>query len=710
MRVAIVGCGQFSRAHIQALQKIEGIEIVAVCDQDQWRAKETAGLIKNTNAFNDLSMLLDREHPEVVHILTPPNTHASLAIQAMRAGCHVLVEKPMALSVQEANCMIAAARENGVKLATNHNYLFNPCILKTRQLIKRGEIGKVVYVDSYYGLSESGGSYSDVSGRSHWAWRLPGSAFTNFLPHLIYLQLAFLSDPVAVAGVTLVQGSRMDDPPTELTVLLQGPEASGVMVISMRARPYTKFVNVYGTEGMIHADLATEVCTLHKPHRVPGMLTKVIYNLEESVQLAVGTTISTAKVALGILRRDPGLLNHLREFYTCLQVGNDLPVCGEDGKKMIEIMEEVWGKADSRLINPPIVPAQRPVLNPKTEAERVFQERSSSGKVLVTGATGFLGYYLVEALSRSGAKVVALVHNKDRVSIDLEQKAEIVCGDLRDAESVEAAMRGVKVVFHCAAVTNNNIPWENHSDVNISGTEAVFKAALKSGVERVIHISSVVVYGLTRPPQGNVIDENAPYAHNKDKWAYYLRSKLEADRLAFTYWREAGLPVTILRLGVLYGPGGRRSLARGLVQLGPIRLMIGNCRNRLPFTYVENAVNCLLLAAVSPHAIGQAYSVVDEPQVTVRSVALQNMKVTGEHSILVPLPSLFLSGAALLLEWKAGLSDSQVPPKLSRFVIRSACRDLCYDTRKAREQLGWRQEVTLEEGLKKTFDHDILKR
>jgi predicted dehydrogenase/nucleoside-diphosphate-sugar epimerase len=703
MRVAIVGCGQFSRAHIQALHKIEGIEIVAVCDQDQWRAKETAGLIKNINAYNDLAMLLDREHPEVVHILTPPNTHASLAIQAMRAGCHVLVEKPMALSVEEADSMIAAARENGVKLATDHNYLFNPCILRTRQLIERGEIGKVVYVDSYYGLSEAGGSYSDVSGRSHWAWRLPGSAFTNFLPHLIYLQLAFLSDPVAVAGVTLVQGSQMDNFPTELTVLLQGSEASGVMVISMRARPYTKFVNVYGTEGMIHADLATEVCTLHKSHQVPSMLTKVIYNLEESVQLAVGTTKNTAKVALGILRRDPGLLNHLREFYTLLQADKDPIVSGEDGKKMIEIMEEIWRKTDSKLIHPPIVSAQWPVPNPKTEAERVFKERSSSGKVLVTGATGFLGYHLIEALARSGAKVVALVRNKDRVSFDLEQKAEIVCGDLRDSESVEAAMRGVKLVFHCAAVTHNNIPWEKHSDVNISGTEAVLKGALKSGVERVIHISSVIVYGLTRPPQDNVVDENTPYAHNKDKWAYYLLSKIEAERLALTYWREAGLPVTILRLGSLYGPGGRRSLGGGLLPLGPIRLMIGNCRNHLPFTYVENAVSCLLLAAVSPHAIGQAYNVVDEPQVNARELFKKMTEITGERLVLVPLPPILFSSAARLLEWREKRRGSQKPPKLSNFVVRSACRDLIYNTTKAKKQLGWQQEIAFQDGLKRTI-------
>src|SRR5690349_13933191 len=118
MRVAIVGCGQFSRMHVCAVQEVKGLEIVAVCDQDQWRAKEVAGLTRGAQAYGDLTALLQQEHPDVVHVLTPPRTHASLAIQAMQAGCHVLVEKPMALSTGEADGMIAAARENGVKLST----------------------------------------------------------------------------------------------------------------------------------------------------------------------------------------------------------------------------------------------------------------------------------------------------------------------------------------------------------------------------------------------------------------------------------------------------------------------------------------------------------------------------------------------------------------------------------------------------------------
>jgi nucleoside-diphosphate-sugar epimerase len=435
------------------------------------------------------------------------------------------------------------------------------------------------------------------------------------------------------------------------------------------------------------------------------MLTKALFNLEESAQLTWGTVLNTARVVLGNLKRDPGLHGHLRQFYASLQDDKELPVPGEDGKRMVEIMEQVWAKSPAQLVPPAIVSSLRAPTGPQTAAEQLIKDKGLPGKVLVTGATGFLGYHLVSALVRCDAQVVALVRDRGRVSAELEEHAEIVCGDLRDPRSLEAAMGGVGLIYHCAAVTNNNIPWQTHQDVNIAGAEAVFMAALKAGVQRVVHASSVIVYGLASPPHGNLVSETTSFPDHPDRWAHYLRSKQAADRLAFDYWREEGLPITVLRLGILYGPGGR-SPDRGLIQLGPLRLTIGRGRNQMPYAYVGNAVDCMLLAAISPEAIGQAYNVVDEPQVTPHDVAERSAKITGERSILTPVPPFLLSGVARLFEWRNERRDSQTPPKLSRFVVSSAGRNLRYDTSRAREQLGWQSEVTLEEGLRKILDYN----
>ena len=156
-----------------------------------------------------------------MHVLTSPASHAALAIKAAQAGAHVLVEKPVALSVEEADAMIDAARANGVRVMANHNWLFKPSVQRARELVESGEIGEVVHVEAYYGLTDESAQFA-AAGGAHWANRLPGGVFTNFLPHLVYVQDEFLGGIESVAGVTVGRDPHADDQPSELTALVQG--------------------------------------------------------------------------------------------------------------------------------------------------------------------------------------------------------------------------------------------------------------------------------------------------------------------------------------------------------------------------------------------------------------------------------------------------------------------------------------------------------
>ena len=115
MRAALIGCGKIARMHVSALASA-GVDLVAVCDRDRQRAAQIAALAPDARAYGDADALLAEMQPDVVHVLTSPASHAPLAIKAARAGAHVLVEKPVALSVEEADAMIDAARMNGVRV------------------------------------------------------------------------------------------------------------------------------------------------------------------------------------------------------------------------------------------------------------------------------------------------------------------------------------------------------------------------------------------------------------------------------------------------------------------------------------------------------------------------------------------------------------------------------------------------------------------
>jgi|SRR5581483_8729573 len=143
-RVAIVGCGQISQAHLRALRTSSWpIEITGLYDRDQPRAEARAGEFGVTRVYRSWEEVLDDRAAEVVALLLPHNVHCDLAIEALAAGHHVVVEKPMATSVAECSRMLAAAQHAGRQLRPVHNRVYDPASEAARSFIESGAIGEV---------------------------------------------------------------------------------------------------------------------------------------------------------------------------------------------------------------------------------------------------------------------------------------------------------------------------------------------------------------------------------------------------------------------------------------------------------------------------------------------------------------------------------------------------------------------------------------
>jgi predicted dehydrogenase/nucleoside-diphosphate-sugar epimerase len=693
LRAALIGCGNIAHFHADALEHA-GVPLVAVCDSDEQKAAELAARVPGAAAFTDADALLADARPDCVHILTPPATHAFLTVKAAEAGAHVLVEKPVALSTREVDEMIAAARSHGVRLVPHHNYLLKPAVRRARELVEADEVGEVVLVETYYGLSNEGSSYG--GGGGHWAFHLPGGVFTNFLPHTIYLQAAFLGSIDGVTGVaTAAAGGSAE--PSELSVLVRGAAATGVMAISMRAQPYTKYVRVFGTKGIIHADLVTEVTTVNRLRRLPRLLTKALFNLEVVPQLAIGTMVNGVKVATGAMPNMPDMHAFIRELYSSLEAGREPPAREEDGRMVVSVMEEIWRKMPE---SKPPRPRKPPARAATTSVERQIEEGGGiSGAALVTGAAGYLGRHVTTALFRCGAEVRALVRDPSRLPPEVEAVAHISVGNLVEPGTLASAMSGVELVVHCAAVTRNKVAWRLHQQSNIDGTRAVLAAARAAGVRRFVHVSTVIVYGdhgSTRRP----LDESAPAPQDVNPWAFYLRSKLAAERLVMECAGDE-MEVVVVRPGIIYGPDTPPT--SGLPQLGSTQLLLGRGRNHLPYTYVGNVVDGILLALTVPEAAGQIYNLVDQQTADVRTVTLRAAELAGEPVRLLPLPVMPFTILAAFLERRHDRNGHDNPPPISRFHVNSATRDLRYDTSKAQRELGWMPAVGLEEGLRRAL-------
>lgn len=306
--------------------------------------------------------------------------------------------------------------------------------------------------------------------------------------------------------------------------------------------------------------------------------------------------------------------------------------------------------------------------------------------VLVTGAGGFIGSHVVCALVRDGARVRALVRYNSRnergtldwLEPELVAEVEVVLGELRDVESVGAAVEGMEVVLHLGAQIAIPYSYVNPRDffeVNVLGTLNVAQASLSHGVQRVVHTSTSEVYGSAR---------TAPIteAHPLEPQSPYAASKLAADKLMDSWHRSYGLPVTVLRPFNTYGP---RQSARAIIPtiisqaLAGSTLRLGSLHPRRDLTYVEDTAAGFLAAATMPDAVGRTVQLGTNHDVSV-----------GDLVNLV--------GEIVDRELAVETDPARVRPpgsEVERLISSPAL---------AEELLGWRPEVDLAEGLARTVD------
>jgi predicted dehydrogenase len=185
-RVGIVGAGYVSEFHIKALKRLPHVRIVGISDLNEANAKATAQRFGISSHASLKEMA--REGLDVVHVLTPPRCHVDVALEALSLGCHVLVEKPLATSVEDCDRLIAESQTRGLRVCVNHSLLGDPFVRRALALVKAGAIGEVLTVD--YSRSSNYPSYR--RGLPPPQYREGGYLFRDLGVHGLYLVREFL--------------------------------------------------------------------------------------------------------------------------------------------------------------------------------------------------------------------------------------------------------------------------------------------------------------------------------------------------------------------------------------------------------------------------------------------------------------------------------------------------------------------------------------
>jgi nucleoside-diphosphate-sugar epimerase len=321
--------------------------------------------------------------------------------------------------------------------------------------------------------------------------------------------------------------------------------------------------------------------------------------------------------------------------------------------------------------------------------------REASLKVLVTGATGFMGSHLARMLSLAGHHVRVLVRATSRLDLLDDVEVETVTGDLTDAQGLRRAVSGTQAVFHIAAVYRDaGLPDSAYYNVNVEGTRRLAEAALAEGGVPFIYCSSCGVHGeVANPP----VDETAPY----NPGDVYQLTKVEAEKLVLALQRERGLPAVILRPVGIYGPGDRRflKLFRGVTRRRfP---MVGRGKVFYHLTHVEDVARGFLRAAETPAAIGDVFILAGARFTTVRELVelIAREAEVRPPRVLVPVAPAY--AAAVLCETVC--RPLGIEPPLYRRRLDFFLKNRAFKIDKARRVLGWEPRIGLEEGIRGTL-------
>ncbi len=318
------------------------------------------------------------------------------------------------------------------------------------------------------------------------------------------------------------------------------------------------------------------------------------------------------------------------------------------------------------------------------------------GPVLVTGATGFIGSRLVDALLARKIETRALVRKES--SALAARGVRLVKGDLDHPESLRGLADGVRVVFHCAAKVNQNLIGDEVAayDSNRRGTQALIDAlAGSTTLERLVHISSIAAIGIR--PYG-LIDETFP----EDPDLPYGKSKLASDRLLRAAHAKSGLPVVILRPPTVYGPGERYNFL-GMCQAIASKkfVRIGRGDNRMDFCAAQNLIAAMLAAGEHGRA-GETYLIADQPPKPFReTIDILYRLIRGRGGPRWFLPEPVAYGIAHPLGWVGAALHRAVPLYPSR--VRTMTGDLAFDCRKAERELEWRCAIQFEDAAAETI-------
>ena len=364
LKSAVIGTGVISKQHLSFLRDCDRTELVGVCDLSPIAADYAASAFQAEGvppaaAYTSYSDLLKAQRPDVVHILTPPQTHLSIATDCLRSGAHVICEKPVAPTFSEFKNLWQISRECDRFLVEDHNYRFNGPVRAIQKLIDDGTLGDVQEVEIRMALDlRSGGRYADENLPSP-IHKMPAGVIHDFITHLSYLLLSLM--PKSAAPESAQCDSSFDRvcaawsnhgggdlfKYVDLDAIVISNQVHGRIRFSSYTAPDCFAITVRGTRGYAETDLFQPYLRCVVPRSVGKQLSPLVNHFVSGWELMSASVRNFRSKVMQRTAYD-GLHYLLGETYEAISKGEMPPVGYEDMARTSRLVEALL--ADSNRV------------------------------------------------------------------------------------------------------------------------------------------------------------------------------------------------------------------------------------------------------------------------------------------------------------------------------------------------------------------------
>ena len=677
-RVGLIGAGYVSAFHIQALQRLSNVRIVGITDLDASRARSVAERFGLPADFPSLQAMC-AEGVDVAHVLTPPSSHSDVALEALALGCDVLVEKPLATTVEECDRMEQAGKAAGKVVCVNHSLLYDYFIARAREIARSGALGEILAVD--YLRSSDYPPYR--GGPLPPQYREGGYPFRDLGVHALYLMQEFLGEIEDVKGQFSTKGGDPNLLYDEWRALVRCKGGSGQIQLSWNVRPLQHVLIVQGTRGVLQADLFSMAVTVKKVMPLPKSLERALNAIAGGVQICYQVPSNVLRFARKKILPYHGLQMLVEDFYRRLETGGPVPVAPSRARPIVEWTEHIARRADSD---------KRTFLRRFSQAPRAA--------TLVTGASGFIGRHLLHRLLEQNQQVRIFVRREPPCKWLYDSRLEVILGDLGDPEAVERAVAGTEMIYHIGGgMKGGDHDFERGS---VAGTRNVVASILRQPKQpKLVYLSSLSVLHAAIARSESSVHEDWPLEPNPEKRGIYSQAKWEAEKIVTKAVRENGLRAVILRPGRVFGPDSTLLTPDVARRVGNRLVILGSGQLKLPLIYVEDLVDAILLAAQRDLFDGSVFHLVDPTEVTQNGLAQKYAGSTQANLKITHVPLTIVYGIAFALETMGRLLGRRAP--LSVYRVQSALAPLSFDCSAARDRLGWKPNTGVLPGLEKAI-------